>query len=70
MLIWIVQVISIQILIFLHLKEVLVGQRFDDKVKDAVKSWLTSHAAFDTGIQIRVSRYDKFFNVLRDYLEK
>ncbi|GBO46811.1 hypothetical protein AVEN_153156-1 [Araneus ventricosus] len=60
--------------LFLHAKRILSGQRSDDdeKVRDAVTSWLTSQVAifYDPGKPNLVSGYDKCLNVLGDYVEK
>jgi hypothetical protein len=59
--------------VFLHLKTFLDGLRFqDDKVKEAVNTWLVSQAAsfYDAGIQKLVPRYDKCLNNGENCVEK
>ena len=60
--------------LFLHLKKLLGGKRFDDDngLKDAVQNWLTSQAAafLEKGMQKLVPRYDKCLNNGGEYVEK
>jgi len=60
--------------LFLHLKNFLGGQRFDDddELKDAVQKWLISQAAvfYEEGIQKLVLRFDKCLNNGGEYVEK
>jgi histone-lysine N-methyltransferase SETMAR len=60
--------------LFLHLKNFLAGQRFnnDEDVKRAVQKWLSSQVAtfYDEGIQKLVSCYDKCLNNGGNYVEK
>jgi len=59
--------------LFLHLKKVLGGKRYDydDDLKDAVQKWLTWQAAafYEEGIQKHVPRY-KCLNNGGEYVEK
>ena len=60
--------------LFLHLKKFLGGKLFDDDVdpKDAVQKWVTSQVAafYEEGVQILVTRYDKYLNNDGEYVEK
>ena len=60
--------------LFLHLKKLLGGKRFDDDddLKDVVQKWLIPQAAafYEEGIQKLVPRYDKCLNNGGEYVDK
>jgi hypothetical protein len=60
--------------LFLHLKEHLAGQKFqeDEEVKNKVTTWLPAQAAefCDIGIQKIVPRLNKCLDKGGDYVEK
>jgi hypothetical protein len=59
--------------VFLHLKTLLSGRRFDDnEVKEAVNTYFSSQAAsfYYSGIQKLVPHYDKCLNNGGNYVGK
>jgi histone-lysine N-methyltransferase SETMAR len=60
--------------LFLHLKNFLGGQSLgsDQETKDVLRDWLKGLAVsfYDEAIQKLVSRYDKYLNLHRDFVEK
>ena len=56
------------------MKEHLAGKRHadDEDLQHAVVDWLNSQEAvwYEEGISKLVSRYDKYFNVQGDFVEK
>jgi hypothetical protein len=58
--------------VFLHLKAFLGGQRFHDKVKEAINMWSASQVPsfYDAGIQKLVPRYNKCLNNGGSYVKK
>jgi len=59
--------------LFLHLKKHLASQKFheDEEVKNEVTTWLHAQMAefYDTGIQKRIPRLNKYLDTGVDYVE-